>query len=226
MKYFLLILFLFFDIHNNSEAKQIDTSSIDKKTELQTNTANNQSENKLFQEIIQKYKNSSGVIMNFQKKTHLKILQKTRKSSGKIFLSQGLMKLEIKDSMNTEIIFDKTHLWYKTSTPDGKIKTVKIDFKNKVKNKAIVSFLFNPDLFFQVFRFVSSRSKGRATIFEFLPIQKTENISRFSIKIEGDRILLVQVEWKDLNTLEEYTFSDIRMNQKIPAKAFKAHKSG
>ena len=208
MKYLSFLFFFFLPLISHPES-------------LQTNTAPINEENRLFQKIIQKYKNSSGVTMNFKKNTHLKFLKKNRYSTGKIFLSQGLMKLDIEDSMNTRLIFDKNNLWYQTSTPEGKIKTAKIDLKKEIQNKAIISLLFNPDLFFQVFRFVSSRSKGRTTILEFLPIQKQQNISRLSIKIESDRILQLELEWEDLGTVEEYTFSDIRMNQKIPEKTFK-----
>ena len=221
MKYF-LILFLFF--FPNAKVLQAENLTVNESKDIKT--PDYQPEKELFQKIIHKYKISSGVTMNFEKKTYLKFLKKNRYSKGKIFLSQGLMKLQIQDTLNTQIIFDKTHLWYQTVTPERKTKTTKINLKTEAKNKAIISFLFNPDLFFQVFYFVSARSKGRTTIFEFLPIQKTDNISRLSVKIESDRVLLVQVEWRDLNTLEEYTFSDIRMNQKIPAKTFKLHKSG
>ena len=222
MKYF-LILFLCLFSYIDIKALQPENSTGSKKKNIKT--PDYQPEKKLFQKIIHKYKTNSGVTMNFEKKTHLKFLQKIRTSNGKIFLSQGLMKLEIQDAMNTQLFFNKTQLWYQTVTPEKKIKTIKINIKTEDKNKAVISFLFNPDLFFQVFQFESASSKGRTTVFEFLPIQSTEHIRRLAIKIESDRILLVQVEWRELDTLEEYIFSDIRMNQKIPIKIFKVHKS-
>ena len=179
----------------------------------------------LFSEIITKYNSSSGVTMNFQKKTYLKLLQKHRFSTGKIFLSKGQVCVEVTDSMNTRLIFNKHHLWHQVSKPSGEIKTLKINLKKEVKNQAIISFLFNPDKFFQMFQFTSNRQKGRAFIFDFRPSDELKNINHLSVKIENRRLLQLRLEWKDTGNWEEYKFSDIRMNQKIPGKAFKPHKS-
>ena len=171
--------------------------------------------------IIQKYIQNSGVKMNFKKNTHLKILKKIKKSQGQIFMSKGSIALKVKDSLNTRIVSDKKYLWYITAPHGKKKQTVKIDLKNVAGGeKVFLSFLFSSKLLFQKFRFISSRPKGRTWILDFKPIEDSSEIHSFSVKIDGNLILKAWLKWKNLGNEEEYTFSDIRFNQKVLADHF------
>ncbi len=158
--------------------------------------------------------------MNFEKKVYLKLLKKTKFSSGEFFLSKGRIVLKVKDALNTRILFDKNQLWYITSPPKEKEQIVRRDIKNSDQNKLLLSFLFRPDFLFQEFRFVSARSKGRTWILDFEPVRKGSEIKSFSVKVDGKLILKIGIKWDSLGNEEEYTFSDIRFNQNIPARYF------
>ena len=171
-----------------------------------------------FKKILKRYSQNSGVKMLFKKKTILKLLNKQKISHGKIFLSSGQILLAVKDHFNTRILFDGNDLWYIRSPKNQEI--VKIKLEETKEEKKPISFLFNPDLFFQKFRFISSRFKGRSQILNFEPIDAHSEIQRFSAKVEGKLILMIWLKWKDLGNEEEYSFSHIQFNQDIPAHYF------
>ena len=174
-----------------------------------------------FKKIIQKYVQSTGVKMNFEKKTFLKLLNKIKISKGEILISKGSIVLKVEDYLKTRILSDRNHLWYITSPPRERKQIVKINLKNVAdKDKAFLSFLFYPELFFQVFQFVSSRPKGRTWILDFKPVNDDSDIQSFSVKVDGKLILKAWLKWKSLGNEEEYTFSNIRFNQKILPENF------
>ena len=175
---------------------------------------------KNFKNIIQRYKLSSGVTMNFDKETTLALLKKTKLSKGFVFLSGAKVALEVKDSLNTRILFDGKSLWYTAFPPGGKKQVMKISDKEKGWNKALLSLLFRPEVFFQEFRFVSSRPKGRTWLLDFEPKTSAE-IKTFSLKVDGTRLLKLWILWRSTGNKEVYTFSNIRFNQKISARRFK-----
>ncbi len=158
--------------------------------------------------------------MHFDKETSLKLLKKTKLSKGFIFLSGARLSLEVKDSLNTRILFDGKSLWYIVMPPGGKKQVMKINEKEHGWNKALLSLLFRPDVFFQKFRFVSSRPKGRTWLLDFEPKEGSE-IKTFSLKVDGKRLLKLWILWRLTGNKEVYTFSNIRFNQQIPARRFK-----
>ena len=173
-----------------------------------------------FQKVIRKYTQNSGVKMKFEKRTHLKLLKKTKKSTGEIFLSGNSMLLKVKDALNTQILFNKNNLWYITQPKGRKKQVLKVDLHKEGKSNTMLSFLFNPDSFFKEFQFVSSQPKGRALILEFKPVKKGSKTQSLSVKVEGALILQAWLEWKNLGDIEEYIFSDIRFNQRLSPNLF------
>ena len=174
-----------------------------------------------FKKVVHRYTQNSGVRMKFEKKTYLKLLKKTKKSKGEIFLSGNSMLLKVEDALNTQILFDRNNLWYITEPKGSKKQVLKMDFSNKENNNTMLSFLFDPDSFFKEFQFISSQSKGRALILEFEPVDKNSQTQSLSVKVEGTLILQAWLKWKNLGNIEEYTFSDIRFNQKFSPNLFK-----
>ena len=172
---------------------------------------------------IHKYTQNKGVKMGFKKKTYLKLLKKTKKSTGEILISKGHFVLKVRDHLNTQILFDGKALWHISFPAGAKKQVEKVSF-SKNQKKYSLSLLFSPDLLFQHFRFISSRPKGRTWILHFKPVQKSAEISSFSVKMDGNLILGVWLKWKNSENEEEYTFSNIRFNQDISLKAFKPGK--
>ena len=173
--------------------------------------------------IMERYTKNSGVKMKFKKNTYLNLLKKTKTSSGKIFLSNGSVFLKVEDVLNTRILFDGTRLWYITS-PEGEGKQIIPVKLNKAQgNKPLLSALFHYDLFFRSFSFIGSRLKGRTQIWNFKPKRDDSDIHSFSVKVEGNLVLKIWLQWKNTGNKEEYTFFNIRFNQNIPPKYFKVH---
>lgn len=159
--------------------------------------------------------------MNFEKKTYLKLLKKTKVSKGEILMSKGSIALKMEDNLKTSIVSDRNYLWYMTSPPGEQKQTVKIDLRKVTgKNKMFLSLLFSPELLFQQFRFFSSRPKGRTWILDFKPVENDSEIQSFSVKVDGRLILKAWIKWKNLGNEEEYTFSNIRFNQKMAPENF------
>ena len=169
-----------------------------------------------FKGIVQKYAKNSGVKMNFKKKTYLSLLGKTKQSAGTLFLSKGTFILKGDDTLKTKLFFDGKDLWHTTHPPGEKKQTIKVDLKSTQKNP--LSFLFQPDLFFQKFKFISAHPKGRTWVLNFEPVNPQWEIKSFEVKIEGKRILQVKLKWKDPENKEEYSFSHIRFNQQASQK--------
>ena len=142
-------------------------------------------------------------------------------SEGEIFLSKGRILLEVNDHLNTRILFDGNGLWYIRSPKKKEKQIVKMNLETAYGNKVFISFLFEPNLFFQSFRFVSSRFKGRSQILNFETIDADSEIQSFSAKVEGKLILTAWLKWKNLGNEEEYSFSNIRFNQDIPDHYFR-----
>ena len=172
-----------------------------------------------FKKIVHKYTQNKGVRMNFEKQIYLKLLQKTKKSKGEILMSKGSFVLKVADLLNTRILFDGNHLWYIVSPSGAKEQIEQINLNTAEQNKHLLSFLFSSDMFFQKFRFVSSRSKGRTWVLDFEPV-KSSDIKSFSVKVDGGLILKIWLEWKNSENTEEYTFSNIRFNQNISTRQF------
>lgn len=177
-----------------------------------------------FRKVIQKYVQNSGVKMNFEKKTYLHLLKKTKVSRGEILISKGSIVLKIEDSLKTRVLSDRNHLWYITSPLGEQKQIVKVDLKDVAsKNKVFLSFLFYPDLFFQNFHFVSTRRKGRTWVLEFKPVSSDSDIKSFAVKVDGRLILKAWLKWKSLGNKAEYTFFHIRFNQEISPDNFQVN---
>ena len=170
--------------------------------------------------IMQRYAQSSGVKMDFKKNTHLKLLKKTKMSKGQIFIKKGSLFLTVEDALHTKILFDGKDIWYITSSEGEQRQAVRIALTKASKNKMLLSFLFHPDWLFQKFRFVSSHFKGRAQVVVLEPINKNSDIHSFSVKVEKELILKAWLKRKNPEDEEEYTFSNIRFNQKISPQVF------
>ncbi len=201
MKVFLFVVCLF-PAHGFSKSKKASSSPLSQ-----------------FLRVIEIYKSSSGVTMNFEKITHLEFLNKTRKSSGKIFLAKGLLRLDLRDDMKTSFIFDKKRIWYLNVFRGKKKKAVGFDLKKQGMGTFNLSILFDKNRFLEFFRLLSSYLKGRARVLKFQALQ-SKDVKFLSLKMEGSVILTLWVEWKNGNK-EEYQFSDIQLNQKIPIKYFR-----
>ena len=94
--------------------------------------------------ILQNYEENIGVTMNLRKMTYLKLLKKTRVSDGRIFLSRGLMALQMNDPMNTKIVFNKAEnvIWYITNFKDQTQNVVKADLSDKKDLDGFFAFFF------------------------------------------------------------------------------------
>ena len=157
--------------------------------------------------------------MDFKKLSFMGLLNKTKKSKGKIFLSKGKIAINLEEEMKTKIIFDGKNLWYLTRTSLGEKRREKLDFK-KTHAQALISVLFNSPQFFKTFKFVSSKPKGRRFEFLFVPKQKSHDIEFLKIKVEKERILQAIIRWKSLKNREEYTFSNIQRKKAISSEHF------
>ena len=158
--------------------------------------------------------------MSFEKETALALLKKVRLSRGRVFLSGRRIALEIEDSLNTRIVFDGKSLWYIVSPPGEKKQMVRMKEGADSQNRALLSILFRPDVFFQQFRFLSSRPKGRTWILDFAPANSESEIKSFSVKTDGKRILKLWTLWSSTGNKETYTFSNIRFHQSISPRRF------
>ena len=137
-----------------------------------------------FKEIVQKYAQNSGVKMNFNKKTSLTLLGKTKKIYRELFFyPKGTFILKGKDTLKTKLVFDGKELWHTTHPPGEKKQNYKS--RSQIYPKKSLSFLFQPDLFFQKFKFISSHQKGRTWILNFQPLDPEWEIKSFWVKIEG-----------------------------------------
>ncbi len=168
-------------------------------------------------DIIQYYSDGMGIIMRFKKTTRLKLLTKTRISTGQIFLSKKAMALKLEDKLNTRMVLNNHTIWY-IMCLSGKPQVTQWSFKDD-KSAVLILALFQKNRFSEVFRFVSSHPKGRTYIRQFKPIGNAEDIQSLSVKTEGYMILTASIEWKNGNS-EQYQFSDIRRNQNISDKHF------
>lgn len=158
--------------------------------------------------------------MHFKKKTYLKLLKKTKKSTGEILISKGAFVLQVKDHLNTQILFDRKNLWHIVSPVGEKKQISQIHLKQAEQNRQMLSILFLPETLFQTFRFVSSRVKGRTWILNFRPIDKHSEVKNLSIKVDGNLILKALLKWKNSGNEEEYVFSNIRFNQSFSNQLF------
>lgn len=170
------------------------------------------------QNIIQKYKQSSGVIMDFKKNTYLDLLKKTKNSAGKIFIRKSFFLLKVEDTLKTKFLFDGKDLLYITKYTK---KPLKIILNKTTNNQIILSILFQSDLLLKQFKIVSSRVKGRAKIVLLKPLDINSDIDFFSVKTEKNKILKVWFNWKNPKNTEEYSFSNIQFNKNILPDVFK-----
>ena len=145
-------------------------------------------------DIIQHYSDGMDIIMSFKKTTKLKLLIKTRVSTGQIFLSKKAMALKLEDKLNTRLVLNDRTIWYITCL-DNKPQVTQWNFKYD-RSAVLILSLFQKNRFSEVFRFISSYSKGRTYIRQFKPIGKVEDIRSLSVKTEGYMILTASIEWK------------------------------
>ncbi len=176
----------------------------------------------IMQNIMQYYEQKQGVIMNFKKSHFVPILSKTHVSYGKIFLSLGVLRLDVKDALKTRFILTKKSLFHITcSSALSSPVVTKWDLSSKAPATGLIGALFNKEQFDKRFIFVSSQTKGRALVSRFEPIKKTDGIHFLLLKTEKNLLLGATIMWHNGNK-QDYEFSNIRLKQKIPEFFFKA----
>ena len=167
-----------------------------------------------FKRLLQKYQNSSGVTMVFNKQAYFPLLKKSKTSQGEFFLSGQKISLNLKDHLKTQILFDGQKWWHIMSPP-GEQKKV-----SPISPDQNISLLFHPKAFFRGFRFVSQETKGRTQILHFAPKNKQAPLRSLSVQVEQDRILKVWLKWQGSGNEEVFSFSNIRFNQKLSSALF------
>lgn len=169
------------------------------------------------QTIVQKYAKSSGVIMEFKKNTYLDLLQKTKNSKGKIFIQKNLFLLQMEDILKTKIFCDGKTLSYTTAHSK---KAITVTLNKEIKNKTILFILFQPQKLFQQFKIKRVYFKGRAKVEVLKPLDINSDIDFFSVKTEREKVLKINLQWKNPKNKEEYTFFNIQFNKKILPEVF------
>ena len=168
-----------------------------------------------FKKLLQKYQESLGVRMAFKKRAYFPLLKKSQSSTGEIFLSKKKILLTLKDHLNTQVLFDGKRWWH-IVTPHGEAKRV-----SAIKPDQNISLLFQPDMLFQNFYFVSQEAKGRTQILNFGPKSQASPLQSLAVQVEQNRILKVWLKWQGSNNEEVFSFFNIRFNQKLSPAFFK-----
>ena len=154
------------------------------------------------------------------------ILDQTTVSEGRIWLSQGKMKIHFDKPEITDVVFDGQWLWQAQKAPEelgGQWQVVKMKTNDLKKSNAAVALLFGSGAVETKFNLVDTKKNKDLISFSLKPKDvKNSALKKISVVINAEAKKVVQIELEDqAETKTKLNFADTSFGAEINDKMFK-----
>lgn len=179
---------------------------------------------KIILKIDKKYTRSS-VQMEVKKKVKMNLLGKLRQTEGKLWLSKGRLRLEMKEPEKALFVVDEKFLWIVNFPPKGfeeaTIQVIQTKLSSKrARSQGLIQMLTQGG-FFKYFNAVSAVKNKRGFVFFLQPLKTNLEFKRaqMSIDSKGQRIESFSY-WDNLDNETTFHFNNVVFGKKIDLKKF------
>lgn len=175
--------------------------------------------------VIRAYNEASSVQMAVKKTVYMALMGDTKTSEGEAIYSKGRLKLEMGEPENSLIVMDRSVIWVVSpGIEKDKPQVLKITAKDmRNQSRAPLALLLSKEQAWDNFKTLRTTAIDAGTRVELAPIdpKKWPDLQKISLTIGKDGKSLVQISYEDeLENRTEFAFSDIKKDQKLPARTF------
>lgn len=188
-------------------------------------TANKVDEKKL-KTLTTRYRTAKSVTMKVEKSLKLGLLGEDRKSSGKMTIANGQLRLELEGAEKTLLVVNKKNLWAVTFPPpefkDAVVQVIKADtMSSKAKSQALTGLLGAGE-FSKSFKATAVQTTEAGEVNYFLsPVKDQADFKRAQLRVSKDGKQIVELKyWDERDNETSFQFSDSTFGKKADPKLF------
>jgi outer membrane lipoprotein-sorting protein len=181
---------------------------------------------KVLDDLNKRYKDAASITMAVQKNLKLGLLAQEKKSSGRIWISKGRMRMELDGPEKTLLIVNKKNLFAVTypsaEFKDAPVQVIKADMATKKgRSQNMLSVLTAGG----VLKFFTAPSvqlvPNGEKIFFLQPKSDQVDFKRAQMRTSKDGKTITELKYWDVQDNEtDLVFSDIQFGTKIPSTQF------
>lgn len=177
-------------------------------------------------EVEKHYRSAQTVQMEVSKILKLKLLDKEKKSTGKIQIKKGgYLRWETEEPNHSLVLADGKAIWLVDylAGEDEKPNILKATNPKKSQPHAVVAFLLGEGRISDNFKVVSEKSIDQNNIdVELKPKEVTDQVRWLSLSINKEKHQIEKLSFEDVvGNLTELSFKDIHFDDNIDSKVFK-----
>ena len=212
---------------DHKDSKRIGTQKLHQKQVLKGATS--QSQNKLLEDTLSTYYQSDSVTAHLTQVKHFSLLEKTETNHGKIYLSNGQLRMEFQKSddalLSELLIINQSHIWTekrfsKEFGSSIQVTKINLDQRNKENQAGSIFFLFGDKKPLNQFH-ISQRKMGGQRVFQLQPKDKKKHPGIVQIEIFIDEKQVKSLSYSDdLENKITYNFNKTYFNKKLPKELF------
>ena len=186
-----------------------------------------QSDLQKIKNVIRRYRKAKSVKMRVKKKVVMSLLDREKKSEGKIFFSKGRLRMDIKKPDESMLLLLNDVIWVVNKLPKelgGKVQVAKVNTKGPKRKNAMIAFLFDSEEIWDEFVILEKNSKGQQSRFKLKPKPKTglTEVELLEIEIDHKKSVVRKLTyWDDLENETSYRFSKVDFKAKVPERKFR-----
>jgi outer membrane lipoprotein-sorting protein len=178
--------------------------------------------------LNEKYRKAKSITMDVTKDVKLGLIGSARKSSGKIQLSKGQLRMELEGSEHTLLVINTKNV-FAVTYPDKALKgaalqIIKADVTSKKAKKqaqsSALANLLGPGGFLKSFSPIEVQTTPEGATFFLAPIGESD-MTRAQLKVSKDQKEIRELHYWDARDNETiFTFSNIVFGTKLDSKIF------
>ncbi len=164
--------------------------------------------------------------MKVDKTTKIPILEQEKKSSGKMFVANGRLRLELDGTEKSLLVVNKKNLWAVTfpgaEFKDAPVQVIKGDTSSKKGRSSNFVSLLAQGGFLKFFTATGSQAQPNGDVLIFLaPKKDTTDFKRAQVKVSADGEKITGLNyWDDRDNETRFEFSDVKVESKLEDKLF------
>ena len=173
---------------------------------------------------LERYHRSKTVMAELVKVVKLSLLDRTQVSHGRLYLSNGKLRLELAGLEKTVLVIDGRHVWMERRLPEefgGQVRVIQMAVGGHKKSlQGPLPILLGHKEALNDFKVIEKIS-GRQKVFQLKPKDGKEypNLVKVEVTIEGEKLKDLSY-WDELENKTSYRFGKTRFDGKISKSQF------
>ncbi len=176
-------------------------------------------------QTLTKYQNTPMVEAQIGKSIYTELLNKTKKQSGKIYLSKDKIKIEFIQPEKEMLLFDGSVLWTVQYLPEElggthQVGRTKIDKKNR--SQILIGLLFDKSQFKKFFRLDAEKVIENQKFYTLSVLNKDLKIDQIKIVLDKSKKEISSISYfDDLKNKIEFNLNEQQFHQDFKKETFK-----